>query len=366
MPSGYQDDHNAAFARGEATRTLLEERHSRTLDYCDRDTPTRFDTLDQIKAHLSTRIAPDIAHHRPGWGIDVVEAATVRGPQGALAYPAVVIHHAQNLHSHAAAIALRSEPYAVPHSHTIREVAILGVDAFNARVRTAAAAQAWETTSRIAGEIAHLADEFAGPHAAHMAYVAAVDAAPGDGAALLQAWVHCTGYGYFSDDQPPIVTRHAVNDDAHLGGRLWEPFTIWDPANATLQIAHLDTSADGAPPRVIAALDHQSALNAASARAVASAAALTLHDELKPGLSGLSWDSDTVEPIVPVLYDPESPGVRLRCHITEPDVALIEGAMRPPRNASLGLIADPSDPTRHAIWAARLPDPSRTCADITL
>ncbi len=355
MRHSYSDDFNLAFANCEATAAQLTERFKWTVGYIDRDTPASFDTLEDLRQHLANRVAPDIAHHRPGWTIDVFDSGAVCGPDGPLDAPTVAVHHAEDPDIHAAAITLPPNAYAVPHRHTIVEISNLGVDAYNALQRTEAAAVTWDLTARVARQIADLVD--AGD-------------AERDGADVLQAWVNLQDEGYYAG-YDRLLVRYPPGGGTNLDDTEfaehppWQSFAIWDAGNATLHTAHSgpDPTRRDAEPDIVASIDDQSAIHHDSVGAVAEAAARTLRDQIPATTHPQPWIA--VTNTVPVLHDTSGGALPLRCCITEPDASLIDAPLRPPRRVGLGLVADPSAPGGIG-WAADTPTTARDCPDLAL
>ena len=352
MSRSFHDDLNAAFANGQATAGALEERFRWTLEKCRQDTPTRFDTLDRLQAHLANHVAPEIEHHRAGWTVSVFEPEAVCGPNGLLRGPAVAVHRAQDPDVHAAAVPIRHGALALPHLHTMREIANLGVDAFDAAERTVAAAGVWDVTARVAAQLGEIVDG---------------GSTERDGVDVLQAWVNLTDDGYYAAAADSISVRYAPGGGTNLDAddlaehHPWERFAIWEPGNTTLHIAHSgpDPAGDNAQPDIVASIDDQSALRADSVRVVAAAAALTLRDQLSGRLHYQSWLSTVPQLVVPAFYDPAAKALPLRCLIAEPDVSLVDAALRPPHHTGLGLVADP-DAYAGVGWAADPPAESRS------
>ena len=331
----------------------VAEHDSLAGDSIQRAAARQLNSLDDVDAYLDSDVNNTLSARLTGWTAAIEDP--VRGPDGLLCDPAVVITFAGDPSLRVAAIALTDRAragsvhrFTLPDPGRIAELVSFGVAARDARAATVVAADAWALTLRVSAELASVArcDE------------------PGTcGEDLLAAWVHHTELDHrVRLGRDELVERVLVRYPPGGGTNLdydefadhapYEPFAIWDPGNATLHIAHSgpDPAADDAEPVIVASVDNQAAEHPASAQAVAEAAISTLRAQL-----------DDRDERIAVLYDPTAPLGGLRCDLCEPDVALIDAAMRPPRTASLGLVESSSRDRRSGLdWAEDVPDRTRS------
>lgn len=319
-------------------------------DSAQRSAARRFDNHHAISAYLDHDVDPALARRVPGWTASIADP--VRGPDGLLPDPAVVIHRVDDATVRVAAIALSvprpirtaaDERFTLPDPARIADLAQFGIAAHQARLSTAAAADTWELTVRVCDQLAAVT-RHADPRT------------PGE--ELLEEWVRHTELDDFVHDAA-VAVRYPPGGGTNLdyeefaNHQPYKAFAIWELGNAAVHIAHSgpDPRADGAEPVIVASIDNQAAEHPASARAVAQAAISTLRAQLD--------DRDNQR--VPVLYDPTAALSGLRCTLCEPDVALIDAPMRPPRSASLGLVetANPQRPSQ-LDWAENLPARTRS------